>query len=321
MNLRFGIIGLGDIAARFALVLNETEGVELAAVASRDRDRSEAFARKFGAGKACDSYLELIRDPGVDAVYIALTHNFHYELARLCLENGKAVLCEKPLVTTRKDAEALVALARKKEVLLMEAMWTRCIPAFRKAKEWVGGGRVGAVKLVEAAFCFNAPFDPESRLFNPKLAGGGLYDVGVYVIEFATGILAENPSTVTGAASVGKSGVDEYAALSLGFPSGALASLACGITAKSSTDARVYGTEGSVAVYEFFGSRKCELFGPDGATVETFREDFKDGFVYQIRHFAELYRAGRIESGLIPLADSVACAGVFDTLMTSWGLR
>ena len=182
MTVRFGIIGPGSIATRFATVLNTVDGVQLTAVASRDQAKAAAFAGKFGAAKAYGSYLELIQDSAVDVIYIGLTHNFHYEVAKLCLNHGKSVLCEKPLVTSQKDAAELAELAREKKVLLMEAMWTRCIPAFRKAREWVAGGRIGAVKLIDASFSFNAPFDPEHRLYDPKLAGGSLYDAGVYPI-------------------------------------------------------------------------------------------------------------------------------------------
>jgi predicted dehydrogenase len=318
MKIRFGIIGAGRIAERFATVLGAAEGARLAAVASRDKPRSEAFARRFGAGKACDSYLDLIRDPEVDAVYVALTHNFHYEYARACLENGKPILCEKPLVTTKAEAEALAALAKSKKVLLMEAMWTRCIPAFRKAREWVREGRIGAPSLVEAAFCFKAAYDPKDRLFDPKLAGGALFDAGVYPIEFATGILGENPDSVAGVAHIGETGVDYFTAMSLLFPSGAVASLSCGLTAAVPRDARVYGESGSVAVYDFLGARKCERFDQDGKLVEAFESKFDDGFIFEIEHFADLCRRGETESDLIPLADSVACAGVFDELLKGW---
>jgi predicted dehydrogenase len=321
MDLRFGIIGLGGIAERFAKVLSSAEGASLAAVASRDRARSEAFARKYGAAKAHDGYLDLILDPEVDAVYIALTHNLHYEYAKACLENGKALLCEKPLVTTRADAESLAAISRSRGLLLMEAMWTRCLPAVRKAKAWVEEGRIGSVKLIEAAFCSKAPYDPKSRLFDPKLAGGGLFDLGVYPIEFATGILGEDPTAVSGAASIGETGVDCFASMSLGFPGGAVASLACGLTARAPLDARVCGDSGSIVVYDFYGSRKCELLDAAGKREEVFEGDFEDGFIFEIEHFIALYRAGRIESDLIPLSDSIACAGVFDTLMSQWGLR
>jgi predicted dehydrogenase len=320
MKVRFGIIGLGGIANRFASVLNTDEGVELYAVASSDESRAGEFAKKHQAVKACRSYLELVQDKSVDVVYIGLTHNFHYDIIKLCLEHGKAVICEKPMVLHKREAEELAALSRKKKVLLMEAMWSRFTPTFIKAREWVRDNRIGTVSLINASFCFNFPFDPKHRLYNHALAGGSLYDAGVYPIEFVTGILGENPDKVTGIASISKSGVDDYAAFSLGFESGALASLSCGFTAVTSQDAYVYGSEGHIIVRSFLGSRKCELLDNRNNLVESFETAFDDGFIFEIRHFAELYRNNRTESDIMPLTDTIACAGVFDELMRQWGL-
>jgi predicted dehydrogenase len=320
MKVRIGIIGPGRIAERFASVARTSESVELVAAASRDQSRARAFAASFGLPKAYGSYADLARDPEVDAVYIALTHNFHYGAARLCLEAGKAVLCEKPLVTTRREAESLAATAKSHNALLMEAMWSRCVPATIRAREWARSGRIGRIRLIDASFCFKAAYDPEDRLFNPALAGGALYDAGVYPIEFATGMAGEEPSAVEGVAALGETGVDVFDSVSLGFPGGAVASLKCGLTARVPQDAFVYGGLGSIAVYGFLGPRKAELFDAQGKSVEVFEEGFDDGFIYEIEHFAELYRAGKKESDLIPLRDSIACAGVFDTLMGKWGL-
>lgn len=319
MSVRFGIVGLGSIAARFAKVLNTVENVELVAVASRDMIRSQEFAKRFSAKKPYDNYSDLIEDEEVDVIYVALTHNFHYETVKECLNKGKAVICEKPFVLNKKDAEELVALAKTKNVLLMEAMWTKFIPTFKVAKEWVSSGRIGSVKLINASFCFKAPFDPEGRLYNPKLAGGSLYDVGVYPIEFATGILDEQPAKISGFAKFSDTGVDEFTVINMSFESGALASLSSGITAKTNWDAKVYGSEGSIIVYEFFGSRKCELYDSDDNFVESFEANFDDGFIYQIEHFRDLFLNGQKESDIAPLKDTIACAGIFDELMKQWG--
>lgn len=321
MNVRFGIIGPGNISSRFAGALQSVEGAELVAVASSSSlERAESFARKFGAKRAYAAYLDLANDPEVDAVYVGLTHNFHYEAVRLCLEHGKAVLCEKPMAVSGKDARELAVLAERNSTLLMEAMWTRCLPAFRKAKEWVGEGKIGDVKFVSASFCFKAPFDPEGRLFNPKLAGGSLYDAGVYPIEFTTGILGENPVGVGGYCSVGPTGVDDFAAFSMRFGSGALAGLSCGITAETDRDAVVYGTKGRVVVRSFLSTRKSELFDEDNRRTDCFEDGEEEGFLYEIRHFTELFRSGKKESGLVPLKDTVACAEIFDRLMEQWKL-
>jgi len=321
MNVRFGIIGLGTIAARFATVLNTVDGVELVSVASRDKTKADAFAKKFGAKKAYNSYVDLVNDNEVDVVYVALTHNFHFEAIKLCLNNKKGVLCEKPLAINKKDADELTALSKSLNVLLMEAMWTRFIPAFKKAKEWVKSGRIGDVKLVNVSFCFNVPFDPENRLYNPKLAGGSLFDAGVYPIEFTTGILGENPTQVNGFCKTGKTGVDEFVTMNMSFDSGALATLSCGIIANTNRDANIYGTKGNIVVYNFLGSKKTEMYDNGNKLIESFEENFEDGFIYEIKHFADLYRNNKIESDIVQLKDTVACAAIFDELMKQWGMN
>lgn len=322
MDVKFGIIGPGNISSHFARTLKTAEGAELVAVASSSsREKAESFAQEFGAKRAYAGYLDLANDPEVDAVYVGLTHNFHYEAVRLCLEHGKAVLCEKPMAVCGKDARGLAGLAKKKDVLLMEAMWTRCLPAFRKAKEWVDEGKIGDVKFVNASFCFKTPFDPEGRLFNPKLAGGCLYDTGVYPIEFTTGILGENPVGVSGYCSVCGTGVDDFAAISMKFGSGALANLSCGFTAETDKDAVIYGTKGRVIVRSFLGTKKSELFDENNRRTGCFEDDAEDGFLYEIRHFTELLKSGKKESDLVPLKDTIACAEIFDGLMEQWKLR
>ena len=321
MNVRFGIIGLGVISDRFAAVLNTADGVELAAVASSDEMRAVAFAKKHHAAKASKSYLDLVEDKDVDVVYIGLTHNFHYEAIKLCIEHGKGVICEKPMFLNKRDAEEITTLAKEKNVLLMEAMWSRFTPPFQKAKKWIDSGRIGQVKLVNASFCFNFPFDPSHRLFNPSLAGGSLYDAGVYPIEFTTGMLGENPKHVKGLASICETGVDDYVAFSMSFESGTLASLSCGTAAVTSQDACIYGTNGHVIVYDFLGSRKCELLDNDNNLIERFEVTFDDGFIFEIIHFADLYRNRKTESDIMPLEDTIACAGIFDELISSWNQR
>lgn len=319
MNVKFGIIGLGGIATRFASVLNSVEGIELISVASSDKTKAEVFANKFGAKKSYNSYVDLVNDAEVDVVYIALTHNLHFEAVKLCLNNKKGVLCEKPLSLNKKDIDELTALSKEKNVLLMEAMWTRFVPAFKKAKVWVNKGKIGDVKLINASFCFDVPFDPENRLFNPKLAGGSLFDAGVYPIEFTTGILGENPTLVNGFCKIGKTGVDEFVTMNMSFESGTLATLSCGFTTNTNKDATIYGTNGHIVVYDFIGSRKSELYDKENKLVECFEEDFVDGFIYEIKHFEDLYRNKKTESDIIPFKDTIACAGIFDELMNQWG--
>lgn len=316
MDVKFGIIGLGGIAHRFAKVLKNVKGVELTAVASTDDARSEQFANEYNAKKHYGDYGALVSDPDVNVVYIAQTHDRHFELIKLCIENGKGVICEKPMVLTEEQAIAVTNLAKDKNVLLMEAMWSRFIPTFIKAKKWIEEGRIGKVKLVQASFCFHFPFDPEHRLYNPKLAGGSLYDAGIYPIEFTTGILGKNPTEVKAVGTLSESGVDDYVSISMKFDGGVLASLSCGLAARTKRDAYVYGDNGFVVVYDFLGSHKAELYDKDFKLCETVEEEFEDGFIYEIEHFAELYRKGKIESEIIPHKDNIATSKIFDTIMS-----
>jgi predicted dehydrogenase len=319
-TIRFGIIGLGDISNRFAKVLKTASGVELVAVAARDQSRSNAFAKKYGAKHAYASYQAVIDDPEVDIIYDGLTHNFHYEWTRHCLESHKAVLCEKPFVTSQKDAEELVALAREKKTFLMEAMWTRCMPAFQQARTWVKEGRIGEVKLITSHFNFKAENDPNNRWFNPALAGGSLFDVGIYPIDLATGILNETPVEVNGTAVISETGIDAASAIALRFGSGAVASLSCGFLADTSRNATIYGTEGRIELDKCTGPVHADLFDSRGKRQERFFKPVADGFIYQIEHSAQCLRDGRLESDMIPLADTIATAGIFDQLRRQWGL-
>ncbi|MGI5884812.1 MAG: Gfo/Idh/MocA family protein [Candidatus Spyradocola sp.] len=315
MALHFGILGAGGISRRFASVLTECDDADLTAVAARDLNRAEAFAQEFGAESAYGDYDALLGDPNVDAVYVGLTHNLHVDLARRALLAGKAVLCEKPMAVCAADARALSDLAREKHLLLMEGMWTRCMPAVRRATQWVRNGIIGPVQLLRASFCFRAPYDPQSRLYNPELCGGALLDAGVYPIAFALGILGEYPVETAGVTRPAETGVDAMDLFSLRFPSGAMAELSCAIDLELPTDAVILGTRGSVVVRDFLRSTRCELYDDHGDCVATFTEDVEDGFVYEIEHFCDLMEAGETESPLIPLEDTIACAEVFDALL------
>ena len=321
MPVRFGIVGLGIISTRFAKVLNTVDGVELSAVASRDLQRTQAFARKFKAKKALPSYMDVIKDSDVDVVYCGLTHNFHYEIVKQCLELRKPVLCEKALVTTQKQAAEFFELAQENHTLLVEALWTRCMPAYQKAQQWVRSGKIGKVKLITASFCHQVAYDPNHRLFSKETAGGSLFDLGIYPIDFAIGIMGEPPESVTGTALLAPNGVDETAAFSLKFSGGALASLVCGFSVTAMEEAVIYGTQGRILLDNCFGPQTCKRCDENGKTLETFREKVSDGFVYEIRHCADLVRQGKIESDLIPWRDTLVSAGIFDTLIDQWGIR
>lgn len=314
----FGIIGLGTISNRFARVLNTCEDARLAAVAARSRERAEAFAQKYGAERAYGSYRELMEDPEVKIIYIGLTHNFHYEVAKECVLHGKAVLCEKPFFLHRQEAEEVLALAKEKQVLVMEAMWTRCLPVTRKTMEWLESGRIGRIRFLEAQFSFHVPYSLENRLYNPELAGGALYDAGVYPLEYATGILGETPVELQSMHTTTPEGLDDFDVITARFPSGVLASLICGISVNTPPDAGIYGSDGHILVHDFLRGKECRLYDDEGVLLDSFTEPEEDGFIHQIRHIIGLYRDNKLESPLISWNDTIECAGLFDRLMADW---
>ena len=318
-KLRFGIIGLGSIARRFATVLQKSNTACLYAVASRSYQKAEAFGAEFSAEKCYGSYQELAEDPLVDAVYIALPHNFHFDAAMLCIRQKKAVLCEKPMVLSQKEAEALFSAARENGVLLSEAMWSHTLPTYQKALEWIRQGRIGKVRYIDAAFCFRIPFTPSIRHYDPQLAGGSLLDAGVYPVEFALGILGKSPSAVKASALTAPTGVDEFSALTLEFDGEAVAQCVSAVGLKTVCDGYIYGTEGYLHLPGFISCKKVSLYGRGPEPEEVFSVDFEDGFSFEIDRFSESFFAGLLENPFVPAWETIACAGVFDEAFRQWG--
>ena len=242
MNVRFGILGLGWISTRFARVLQTMEGVELAAVAGRDLDRARDFGQTYGAPKAFDNYLDLIADELVDAVYIGLLNNRHLELGKICLEHHKAgALRETPDHHPKRNGR--VRQPGQSQPDPADGSHVDPLPAGLPGCPGLGAaGKIGPVQLISANFSHPLPYDPANRFYDPELGGGSLFDLGVYTIEFTTGILGQNPVVVSGVASITSTGVDEAAAFSLRFADGCLATLSCSFTVTGLNDAVIYGT-------------------------------------------------------------------------------
>lgn len=324
MNIKFGIIGCGGIAHQFASALHLAGEGELQAVAARDPARAKAFAEKYGAKAAYGSYRQLIEDPAVEIVYIALIHSFHYALARRCVAAGKAVLCEKPFFISGAEGEALRQLAAERKVLIMEAMWTRFLPAVQTAKQWMEAGKIGEIKLLHAAFCFRLPYNEETktgRIYNPDLAGGAFWDAGVYPYDLVTGLLGKQPILVHAAVQPAPSGVDESTALVLRFADGVLATVVSAVGVKAHDDAFVYGTEGYLKLQSFWHCRRCERYDSAGQLAEVFTDPQEEGFVHEIRHIIRLYKEGKTDSPLMPIQDSIDFAKTADQVLESLGHR
>jgi predicted dehydrogenase len=261
--LRWGILGLGGIAGRFAESLPRSRTGRLQAVASRSGEKAAEFARKHGAASAYGRYEDLLADPEVDAVYIATPHPMHAECAVRAAEAGKHILCEKPLTVTTREAEAVIDAARRHDVFLMEAFMYRCHPQIRRLVEIVRSGTVGEVRTIRATFAFDAGFNPEGRLLAKSLGGGGILDVGCYPVSLvrllagaAAGKDFDDPVEVKGCARLGETGVDEWASAVMRFESDIVAEVATGVRLARENIAQVFGSDGWITVPEPWTPRR-----------------------------------------------------------------
>ncbi|MDQ1255520.1 MAG: hypothetical protein QG656_112, partial [Candidatus Hydrogenedentes bacterium] len=185
-TIRWGILGTGTVARAFAQDLRFAKGAELAAVGSRRQETADRFGDSFGIPFRHASYEALANDPSVDVVYIATPNSLHKEHTLLCLDAGKAVLCEKPFALNAAEARAMVTAARERGLFLMEAMWTRFIPLTVHLRELLAENALGEIRMLTADFGFRGDFEPEGILWNRAYGGGSLLDVGVYPVSFAS---------------------------------------------------------------------------------------------------------------------------------------
>jgi len=319
-TIRWGILGTGRIADKFAGDLALAEGAAAVAVGSRSRESAEHFARRHGIPKAYGSYDELVRDPDVDIVYVATPHPMHKENALLCLGAGKAVLCEKPLTVNAAEAEELIRAAREKKIFLMEGMWTRHLPAIRKVRNWLEEGRIGEVQLLEADFGFRTAWNPEGRWLNPELGGGALLDVGIYPVSLASMIFGGPPSRIDSFAHIGETGVDERFSLLFAYDGGKAAQLGGAVRLELGCEARIYGTKGVIRIPDFFRAKRAEL-RVHGEAEELFEyKGEREGFAYEAEEAGRCLREGLIESPVMPLDESLAIMRTMDEIRRQWGL-
>ncbi len=325
-KIRWGILATGGIAATFTqALLSLPDDAEVVAVASRRTDTAKAFAERFGIPRAYGSWAELAADDEVDVVYVAGPHPAHRESAGLCLEAGKAVLCEKALTLNSREARELVTLARERGVFLMEGMWTYCNPLIRHLLALVADGAIGEVRHVTSSFGFHGGFPPEHRMRNPALGGGAVLDLGVYPISFAHLFLGE-PDTVEAWADLTPERVDAQTGILLGWNSGALATLTCGFTAELGSAAAVSGTAGRIEIPDgFFHAERFVLHRRDEEPLtvllsEVTHDHDRSSMRHEALEVMRALRAGETESPLVPLDGSLAVMRTMDAVRARIGV-
>jgi predicted dehydrogenase len=321
--INWGILATGGIATRFAADLAHVPGARLAAVGSRSEGSARAFAQAqqhvHGGVRAHGSWESLAADPDVDVIYVATPHSHHFPAGLLCLRAGKAMLVEKPFTLDLGQAADLVSVARESGLFLMEAMWTRTLPAVVKLRELVADGAIGEVTSVHAQFASYSEFPPEHRMRDRALGGGALLDIGVYPVAFAQLFLGE-ASQVRAWAALHPEGTDANTGIVLGFDSGAIATLHCGVRG-TTWSATVVGTKGRVELASVFDPRTFILHR-DGVDAQVFDAPIVgSGLNYQAVEVVRCLRAGLTESPLVPLRDTLATMRTLDAIRSQIGVH
>lgn len=320
MTIRWGIAGPGDIATRFAEGMALVDGGTIAAVASRSRERAETFGDRFGIPRRYDSYAALADDPDVDVVYVATPPSRHAADCLLYLQGDKHVLCEKPFTLSAAQGQTVADLARARGLFLMEAMWTRFLPAYRRLVELIGEGRIGEPLLVEAEFGFRMPVMPTHRLFDLSQGGGALLDLGIYPVQLCSLVLG-TPDRVVAAGNIGETGVDELVAAVLHHSGGQLGLVKAALRVDLPCRASIAGTEGSIAIppWHHCPDHLTLKRGPEVERIDVSWEG--EGLRFQVEEVHRCLLAGETFSPVMPVDETLSIAATLDAIRDQIGLR
>lgn len=320
-QINWGILSTGSIAARMAQALINVNDANLLAVASRSKIKSQEFTEKFNISRSYDSYEKLTKDSDIDLVYIGTPNACHYENILLCLNNGKSVLCEKPLVINQKQAEEVIALARKKNLFLMEAHKSCFLPGIKKLKELIENDLIGKINTIKADFCIEAHYDVENRFFNRSLGGGALLDVGVYAILFSNYLLGA-PVEVNSNTIIGETGVDVFNEITLKHSDGGYSKLTCGINKAAPREAIILGEKGYIKVNDpFHQAPTLFLKSGDKAEIKIDTSFTCQDLIFEAQRVTECLKNGETECSEFPLSKTLEILKVTDFIRKKCNLQ
>lgn len=311
---RFGIIGAGRIAQKFATGISHVEEAELIAVASRSIDKANEFGDMFDIKSRYGSYEELVADEEVDVVYICTPNSLHKEHTILCLENKKAVICEKPFGLNQAEVAEMIQAAKDNGVFLMEAMWTRFFPIIKKVKEIVEDGAIGNVRMIQGDFGFASDTGYGDIRFNKALGGGSIFDVGIYPISLSSMIYKKQPKDVKVIANIGQTGVDEQAAMVFGYDKGEMALLSSAITTETPRGVDIIGDKGYIQIPNAWYGEKAIIQMPnkDEQVIDLPIEG--NGYNYEVEEVVNCLQGGKLESDIMPLKESLEIIGTIEKI-------
>lgn len=318
-KFNIGIMGAGNIASIMADTVNRMKGVKLYAVASREKVRAEVFAGKHGCKKAYGSYEELAKDGKVDLIYIATPHSEHYENAKLCLVNGKPVLCEKAFTANAYQAEELFRLADENNVFITEAMWTRYMPMLTTIREVLGSGVIGEPKTLTANLGY--VIGGVNRLKDPALAGGALLDVGVYTLNFALMLFGSSIEKIHSCCTYTDTGVDEQNTVTLQYVDGKYAVLNSSMISLSDRRGTIYGTKGYIVIENINNFESIAVYDLSYKKVAEYKRPKQiSGYEYEVEASIQAIRNHQLECVEMPHSETIRIMKMMDDLRKEWGI-
>lgn len=318
--IKWGIAGTGTIADKFTHAIKNVKTASLVAVVSRKSSNAEEFAKKHNIKNIFSDYKMMAEFDGIDAIYIATPHTLHYPHCILFLENGKHILCEKPIAVDEKELQGMIKTALKNNCFLMEGLWTRFLPAIIKAKELVDNGVLGEIRGVRADFCYNLENDKHSNVFNNNYAGGGLLDVGIYTLNIAEIFLGRDVEQIKAFSLIGESKTDEHTNILIKYKNGSIANLSCATIIEKPADAYIYGSKGLIRIPGFYGATEL-ILNVNGTETQMKLPFLGNGFEEEIIYANDCIADGKTECIIMSHDNSLFITRQMDMIREEIGLK
>lgn len=317
--MKIGVLGAGKISHSTVPAMVALEEIECWAVASRSLEKAQAFAEKYGFRKAYSSYEEMLSDPEVELVYVATPHSHHFEHMMLCMEHGKAVLCEKAFTMNAVQARKVMEYAKEHDIFAAEAIWPRYMPSRKMIDDVIASGVIGKVNTLTANLSYVIHEVP--RIYRPELAGGALLDIGVYGINFALMHFGTDIDRVESSVQMTSTGVDAMETITIFYKDGRMAVLTHSIYARSDRKGIIHGDKGYIVVENINNPQSVSVFDTEDQLIAHYEVPEQiNGYEYEFAECARALKEGRTESWSMPLEDSVFVMEFMDSLRKQWGM-
>ena len=320
--MRVGILGAGGIAKEMAKTIAPLKDVESYAVAARDYDRAEAFAKEWGFEKAYGSYEDMLSDDKVDLVYIAVPHSHHHKWTIEALNAGRNVLCEKAFAANTKQAEEMIALAEKKKLLLTEAIWTRYMPSRKIIDDIVRSGKLGKVVTIDSNLGYK--INMNERMVKPELAGGCLLDLTVYTLNFSSMVHGDDIKRICASMVPTDTGVDGQDSVMLEYSDGVMANMFTTMYGLTDRRGLVCGTDGFMCIQNINNPERITVYAPDRTKYEVIENitvpEQITGYEYEVLACKRALEEGKIECEEMPHSETITIMRQMDAIREQYGI-